>query len=422
MPPVPDASNGLALKKPGLARTLLRLQTGRRSRNVPTIAILGSTGSIGRMTLEVCASLGPEYRVVALAAGRQADLLARQAAETGAAAVAVCDEESAGGLRRALAGGSGPEVLVGSDGLMALASRDDVDIVVSAIAGGAGLPAALAAVRAGKRLALANKEALVMAGDLVMAEAKRGGADVIPVDSEHSAIFQAMSCGRAEEVSRIVLTASGGPFYRLPAKAREHVTAAEALDHPTWSMGRKITIDSATLMNKSLEVIEAHHLFGVAAEKICVLIHPESTVHSLVEFVDGSCLAQLGPPDMRLPIQYALTWPERRPAPWPRLDLAAVGGLHFEAPDTERFPALRLGFEVIRQGGTSGAALSGADEVAVEAFLDGRLRFVDIVPLVQRVLAAHRNVVAPSLDDILAADAWAREEASRCLTSYTLSR
>ncbi len=422
MPPVPDASNGLGLKKPGLSRTLLRLQTGHRSRNVPTIAILGSTGSIGQMTLEVCASLGPDYRVVALAAGRQADLLARQAAETGASAVAVCDEESAADLRRALAGGSAPEVLVGSDGLVALASRDDVDIVVSAVAGGAGLPAALAAVRAGKRLALANKEALVMAGDLVMAEAKRGGAEVIPVDSEHSAIFQAMSCGRAEEVSRVVLTASGGPFYRLPDEAREHVTAAEALDHPTWSMGRKITIDSATLMNKSLEIIEAHHLFGVAAEKICVLIHPESTVHSLVEFVDGSVIAQLGPPDMRMPIQYALTWPERCPAPWPRLDLAAVGGLHFEAPDTERFPALRLGFEVIRQGGTSGAALSGADEVAVEAFLDGRLRFVDIVPLVQRVLAAHRNVVAPSLDDILAADAWAREEASRCLTSYTLSR
>lgn len=389
---------------------------------MPNIAILGSTGSIGRMTLEVCASLGPDYRVVALAAGRQADLLARQAAETGASAVAVCDEESAADLRRALAGGSAPEVLVGSDGLVALASRDDVDIVVSAVVGGAGLPAALATVRAGKRLALANKEALVMAGDLVMAEAKRGGAEVIPVDSEHSAIFQAMGCGRAEEVSRVVLTASGGPFYRLPAEAREHVTAAEALDHPTWSMGRKITIDSATLMNKSLEVIEAHHLFGVAAEKICVLIHPESTVHSLVEFVDGSCLALLGPPDMRMPIQYALTWPERRPAPWPRLDLAAVGGLHFEVPDTERFPALRLGFEVIRQGGTSGAALSGADEVAVEAFLDGRLRFVDIVPLVQRVLAAHRNVLAPSLDDILAADAWAREEASRCLTSYTLSR
>ena len=389
---------------------------------MPNIAILGSTGSIGQMTLEVCASLGPDWRVVALAAGRQVDLLARQAAETGASAVAVCDDEAAGGLHRALAGGSGPEVLVGPDSLAALASRDDVDIVVSAVVGGAGLPAALAAVGAGKRLALANKEALVMAGELVMAEARRRGAQVLPVDSEHSAIFQAMASGRPEEVSRVVLTASGGPFYRLPDEAREHVTAAEALDHPTWSMGRKITIDSATLMNKSLEVIEAHHLFGLAAEKISVLIHPESTVHSLVEFVDGSCLAQLGPPDMRMPIQYALTWPGRRPAPWPRLDLAALGGLHFEAPDTERFPALALGFEVIRQGGTSGAALSGADEVAVEAFLDGRIRFVDIVRLVERVLEAHENAADPSLDDILAADAWAREEASRCLTSYTLSR
>ena len=389
---------------------------------MPNIAILGSTGSIGQMTLEVCASLGPDYRVVALAAGRQVDLLARQAAETGARTVAVCDDEAAEGLGHALPEGAAPKILVGRDGLVALASRDDVDIVVSAVVGGAGLPAALAAVGAGKRLALANKEALVMAGELVMAEARRSGAHVLPVDSEHSAIFQAMASGRAEEVSRVVLTASGGPFYRLPDEAREHVTAAEALDHPTWSMGRKITIDSATLMNKSLEVIEAHHLFGLEADKISVLIHPESTVHSLVEFVDGSVVAQLGPPDMRMPIQYALTWPERRPAPWPRLDLAALGGLHFEVPDTERFPALRLGFEIIRQAGTLGAALSGADEVAVEAFLDGRIRFVDIVPLVERVLGSHANVADPSLDDILAADAWAREEATQCLTSYTSSR
>ena len=389
---------------------------------MPNIAILGSTGSIGRMTLEVCASLGSDYGVVALAAGRQVDLLARQAAGTGASAVAVCDDEAAEALRQALPEGAAPEILVGRDGLVALALRDDVDVVVSAVVGGAGLPPALAAVKAGKRLALANKEALVMAGELVMAEARRSGAQVLPVDSEHSAIFQAMASGRAEEVSRVTLTASGGPFYRLPDEAREHVTPAEALDHPTWSMGRKITIDSATLMNKSLEVIEAHHLFGLEAEKISVLIHPESTVHSLVEFVDGSAIAQLGPPDMRMPIQYALTWPERRPAPWPRLDLAALGSLHFEVPDTERFPALRLGFEVIRQAGTLGAVLSGADEVAVEAFLDGRIRFVDIVPLVERVLGSHNNVAAPGLDDILAADAWAREEATQCLTSYTSSR
>ncbi|HUU10740.1 MAG TPA: 1-deoxy-D-xylulose-5-phosphate reductoisomerase [Phycisphaerae bacterium] len=396
---------------------------------MPTIAILGSTGSIGRMTLEVISSLGPDFRVVALAAGRQVDLLARQAAESGAVSVAVCDDEAARGLRRALPEGAAPEVLVGPEGLVALASRDDVDIVVSAVGGGAGLPAALAAARAGKRLALANKEALVMAGHLVMAEAKASGAQVIPVDSEHSAIFQAMASGRAGEVRRVVLTASGGPFYRRPDEARESVTAAEALDHPTWSMGRKITIDSATLMNKTLEVIEAHHLFGLEAEKIQVLIHPESTVHSLVEFVDGSVIAQLGPPDMRMPIQYALTYPERRPAPWPRLDLAALGQLHFEVPDTDRFPALALGFEVVREGGTLGAVLSGADEVAVGAFLDGRIRFVDIVPLVERVLVAHRRRSAgapradkPNLENILAADAWAREELARCLTSYTVSR
>ncbi|MBE3069558.1 MAG: 1-deoxy-D-xylulose-5-phosphate reductoisomerase, partial [Planctomycetes bacterium] len=321
-----------------------------------------------------------------------------------------------------------PEVLVGPDGLVALAARDDVDIVVSAIVGGAGLPAALAAARAGKRLALANKEALVMAGDLVMAAARDAGAEVIPVDSEHSAIFQAMASGRRAEVRRVVLTASGGPFYRRPDADQDTVTAEEALAHPTWSMGPKITIDSATLMNKSLEVIEAHHLFGLGADEIHVLVHPESTVHSLVEFVDGSVVAQLGPPDMRLPIQYALTYPERRPAPWPRLDLAALGRLHFEEPDVARFPALRLGFEVVRGGGVLGAVLAGADEVAVGAFLAGRLGFTDIVPLVERVLKAHRRGGAGAaagrlgLDDVLSADAWAREEATRCLQSYTLSR
>jgi 1-deoxy-D-xylulose-5-phosphate reductoisomerase len=374
------------------------------------------------MTLEVVSSLGPPYRVVALAAARQVDLVASQAAETGAAAVAVPDERAAQALRKALPKGAAPEILTGAEGLEALASRPDVDIVLSAIVGGAGLPAALAAVRAGKRLALANKESLVMAGDLVMAEAARAGAKVIPVDSEHSAIFQALACGRREEVRRVLLTASGGPFYRRPAEELASVSAKQALAHPTWSMGPKITVDSATLMNKALEVIEAHHLFGLAADQIQVIIHRESTVHSLVEFVDGSCLAQLGPPDMRTPIQYALTWPERRPAPWPRLDLARLGRLHFEQPDLEKFPALELGFEVVRRGGTLGAALSGADEVAVGAFLEGHVRFTDIVPLVKRVLQSHRWVDHPTLEEIRAADAWAREEATRCQLSYTSSR
>jgi len=388
---------------------------------VPNIAILGSTGSIGRMTLEVVASLGPEFRVVALAGGRQRDLLARQCAETGAAAVAVRDEADSGALRRALPRGTTPDILTGPAGLESLASRPDVDIVLSAVVGGAGLPAALAAVRAGKRLALANKEALVMAGDLVMAEAARCGAQVLPVDSEHSAIFQAMASGRPSEVRRVVLTASGGPFYRRPAEDLAAVTPQQALAHPTWAMGPKITIDSATLLNKALEVIEAHHLFGLEADRIEVIIHRESTVHSLVEFVDGSVVAQMGPPDMRLPIQFALTYPDRRPASWPRLDLEALGRLHFEKPDRVRFPALDLGFEVVRRGGTLGAALSGADEVAVAAFLDGRIRFTEIVPLVERVLRSHRWVARPAIDDILAADAWAREEATRCLTSYISS-
>jgi len=389
---------------------------------VPNVAILGSTGSIGRMTLEVVAALGPEYRVTALAAGKQVELLARQAAETGARAVAVSDDAAARRLSRALGEKAKPEILTGPAGLLALASHAQVDVVVSAIVGGAGLPAALAAVRAGKRLALANKESLVMAGGLVMAEAAMSGATIMPVDSEHSAIFQAMASGRRGEVRRVFLTASGGPFYRKPQEAQRDVTAEQALAHPTWSMGRKITIDSATLMNKSLEVIEAHHLFGLDADQIQVLIHPESTVHSLVEFVDGSVIAQLGPPDMRMPIQYALTYPERREASWPRLDLARLGRLHFEAPDLDRFPALRLGHDVVRRGGSMGAALSGADEVAVEAFLAGQIRFIDIVPLVERVIEAHRWIGEPTLDDVLSADAWAREEATRCIAQSTLSR
>lgn len=373
------------------------------------------------MTLEVVASLGPSWRVVALAANRQAELVAKQAAATGAKAVAVADSSAANRLTRALPHGCTPEILIGPEGLVQLATRSDVDTVVSAVVGGAGLGAALAAARAGKRLALANKESLVMAGDLVMAEAQAAGAQVLPVDSEHSAIFQAMAAGRRREVRRVVLTASGGPFYRR-LESHASVTAEEALDHPTWSMGPKITIDSATLMNKALEIIEAHHLFGLEAHEIQVVIHPESTVHSLVEFVDGSVIAQLSPPDMRMPIQYALTYPERRAAPWPRLDLAMLGRLQFETPDLGRFPALALGFEVIRGGGTAGAALAGADEVAVAAFLARRIRFTDIVPVVEHVLAAHPWTAHPTLEEILAADAWAREEATRCLPSYTSSK
>ena len=389
---------------------------------MPNVAILGSTGSIGRMALEVLGSLGEEFRPVALAAASRVESLARQAAATGARFLSVRDHEAALALEKALPAGVRPEVLVGPEGLAALASLEEVDIVLGAVVGGAGLPAALAAVRAGKRLALANKEALVMAGDLVMAEAARSGAEVIPVDSEHSAIFQAMAAGRRADVRRVVLTASGGPFYRRPLQELRSVTPEEALNHPTWTMGKKITIDSATLLNKALEVIEAHHLFGLGADQIHILVHPQSTVHSMVEFVDGSVIAQLGPPDMRAPIQYALTYPERRPAPWPRLDLVRIGRLEFEEPDMGRFPALELGFEVVRRGGTLGAALIGADEVAVEAFLGGRLRFTDIVPLVERVLEAHNWRSEPTLDDILAAEAWAKEEATRCLASYASSR
>ncbi len=384
---------------------------------MPNVAILGSTGSIGRMTLEVLETLGDAWRVVSLAAGTRAGPLAAQAVALRPPRLGVATDEAARDLRDRLPAGYAPEIVVGPEGLAALAGDDAADVVVLAVVGAAGLPATLAAARAGKRLALANKESLVMAGQLVMAAARDAGAEVLPVDSEHSAIFQAMACGRREEVAHVVLTASGGPFYRRPAAALADVTAADALDHPTWSMGPKITIDSATLMNKALEVIEAHHLFGLPAERIRVLIHPQSTVHSLVEFDDGSVLAQLGPPDMRTPIQYALTYPARQAAPWPKLDLAALGHLAFEAPDPARFPALDVGFEVIRRGGTLGAALCGADETAVEAFLAGRLRFTEIVPVVRRVLEAHDVVAEPDLETLRAADAWAREEANRCLAS-----
>jgi 1-deoxy-D-xylulose-5-phosphate reductoisomerase len=371
------------------------------------------------MALEVIRALGPEYRVVALAAGSNVERLAEQARETGARALGVADESAARALAEALPKPVGPEIFTGPEGLAAIASRPDVDIVLSAVAGGAGLPAALAAARSGKRLALANKESLVMAGGLIMAEAERSGAEVVPVDSEHSAVFQALACGRREEVRRVILTASGGPLYRRPREDQDRVTPEEALAHPTWRMGRKITVDSATLMNKALEVIEAHHLFGLAADEIAVLVHPESVVHAMVEYADGSVMAQLGPPDMRLPIQYALTWPERREAGWKRLDLAALRALHFEEPDGRKFPALELGFEVVRRGGTSGAALSGADETAVEAFLAGRIRLSDIAATVKRVLGAHPWTAEPTLDEILETDRWAREETARCLTSFT---
>jgi 1-deoxy-D-xylulose-5-phosphate reductoisomerase len=379
------------------------------------IAILGSTGSIGCNALEVIEALGPEYRAVALGARRNTAKLIDQARRHRPAAVAIAEDRADESALRQLRE-LGAEVHVGPQGLERIATRPDVDLVLAAVVGAAGLPAVLAAVRAGKTLALANKESLVVAGSLVMAEARRRGVTVLPVDSEHSAIFQAMrsaGTGGTRDVARVILTASGGPFRDATHEQMATATPTDALKHPTWRMGNKVTIDSATLFNKALEIIEAHWLFDLPAEKIGVVVHPESVVHSMVEFVDGSVVAQLSPPDMRMPIQYALTYPARVPGIAKRMDLSQAFSLRFQPPDGDRFPALRLAYDVVRRGGTLGAVLNAANEAAVEAFVAGNVRFTEISRLVEFTIAAHALRAQPSLDDLLAADQWARQTVRR---------
>lgn len=308
---------------------------------------------------------------------------------------------------------AGVELLSGAEAIPRVVADADVDIVVSAIVGSAGLEGTWAALEAGKTVALANKESLVMGGPLVTRLARKHHARILPIDSEHSAVFQALQAGRREELKRVVLTASGGPFRTWSIEQLARVTVQEALAHPTWDMGPKITIDSATLMNKALEIIEARWLFELEPDEIGVVIHPQSIVHSLVEFVDGSVIAQLGPPDMKLPIQYALTWPERRPGAAQRLDWGRAMRLDFEPPDLERFGALRLGLETARAGGTAGAVLNAANETAVAAFLAGELAFQEIVPACQSVLENHHFDPNPTLAQLLELDRWARQEASR---------
>jgi 1-deoxy-D-xylulose-5-phosphate reductoisomerase len=374
------------------------------------IAILGSTGSIGTNALDVIDHLGDGYRTVALSAHRQAGKLLEQARRCRPAAVAVTHEAPDETLLKELRA-TGADVYAGPGAMERLVSRDDVDLVLAAVVGAAGLPAVLAAVRAGKSLALANKESLVVAGSLLVPEARRRGVPIIPVDSEHSAIFQAMQCGRLHEVQRVILTASGGPFRNAPADFIETATPEDALKHPTWRMGHKITIDSATMFNKALELIEACWLFDLPPEKIEVVIHPESVIHSMVEFVDGSVIAQLSPPDMRTPIQFALTHPERRPGRGRRLNLRDRFALHFEPPDPARFPALRLAYDVARMGGTAGAVLNAANEAAVAAFTAREIPFGEISRLVEITIARHRDGLQqnPSLSDLLDADRWARD-------------
>jgi 1-deoxy-D-xylulose-5-phosphate reductoisomerase len=305
---------------------------------------------------------------------------------------------------------SGTELLHGLDGLLKIVSDPEVEIVVASIVGSAGLAGAWQAVQSGKTLALANKETLVMAGPLVMDQAAKNGATILPVDSEHSAVFQALQAGRREDLQRVVLTASGGPFRELSRRQLENVTVKEALSHPTWQMGPKITVDSATMMNKALEIIEARWLFGLEPEQIDVMVHPQSVVHSLVEYKDGSVMAQMSPPDMKLPIQYALSYPERWEGPAAKLQWDEPFSLEFIPPDPERFPALELGHEVARQGGTSGAVLNAANEAAVERFLAEQIRFTDIVPACRAVLEQHHFDPSPSLDELWKLDAWARRE------------
>ena len=382
------------------------------SRLTRKIAILGSTGSIGRSTLDVVRFSQGQFEVLALSANRSFDELCRQAREFRPAYVVAGDAEEARRFRwDALPVET--KLLVGPAAFEQVASLPEVDAVVSAVVGSAGLKGTWAALEAGKTVALANKETLVMAGPQVMRLAAERGGKILPVDSEHSAVFQALASGRREEVKRIILTASGGPFRDWSRIEMESATIADALAHPTWRMGQKITIDSATMMNKSLELIEARWLFDLPPDQIDVVVHPQSIVHSLVEFVDGSVLAQLSPPDMKLPIQFALTWPQRRASPARKLDLTEALRLDFEPPDEDRFPALRLGREVAAAGGTAGAVFNAANEAAVAGFLAGEIGFMEIVPACQAVLESHSFSSAPSLDELITLDAWARQEISR---------
>ncbi|MBN2100172.1 MAG: 1-deoxy-D-xylulose-5-phosphate reductoisomerase [Dehalococcoidia bacterium] len=374
------------------------------------IAILGSTGSIGQQTLEVARVLKRKFSVVGLGAGSNTRLLASQIREFQPRMISSQGSEAE--LRQTLARGHAPSPKVVP--LEEMASHPDVDLVLIATSGKAGLAPTLAAIRARKDVALANKEVLVMAGAIVMAEARKHGVKIRPVDSEHSAIWQCLKGEQRKRVARLLLTASGGPFLCYPAKRLKAITPEQALRHPTWKMGKRVTIDSATLMNKGMEVIEAHWLFGLPYSRISVVVHTESIVHSMVQFADGSIKAQLSRPDMRLPIQYALGYPDRHSNPeLPVMDWGKAMALNFEPPDLVRFPCLRLAREAGEKGGTYPAVLCAADEVAVELFLSHRIVFSDIARLVEDTLDHHRGVKRPSLEDVLEADAWARKYAAK---------
>jgi 1-deoxy-D-xylulose-5-phosphate reductoisomerase len=382
------------------------------------ISILGSTGSIGRNTLRVVESFGEgEFRVVALGAGRNVEALAEQVARHLPLLVSVETEESARELRARLFQRDVdlPRIVVGEEGLVEVATHRDAETVVSATVGAVGFVPTLRALEKGKRVALANKETLVMAGELMTRVARESGAELLPVDSEHNALHQCLKGEKREEVRRLVLTASGGPFRTKSASEMNDATVSEAMRHPTWQMGAKITIDSATLMNKGLEVIEARWLFGFGADEIDILVHPESVVHSMIELVDGSVIAQMGVTDMRHAIQYALTYPARYPCGLPPLDLTQLSALHFEAPDMERFPCIALAYRALRTGGTMAAAMNAANEEAVRAFLEERISLTDIARIIEEVMDGHKTEAVENLDVVLETDAAARRAAARVI-------
>ncbi len=384
--------------------------SGLRTQDLRNISILGSTGSVGRSTLDVVDAFPEELRVVGLAAGGNIDALVEQVKRYRPELVSVRNAEGAASLRRRV---QDVEIAYGAEGASAVASLSSADAVIAAIVGAAGIPPVYAALRAGKRVGIANKEVLVAAGDVMTRTAQECGGEILPVDSEHNAVHQALRCGTHEEVQRIILTASGGPFLRRDLSTFSGITIKAALNHPTWKMGSKISIDSATMMNKGLEVIEAHHLFSMPAGRIDIVIHPQSIVHSMVEYVDGSIVAQLSTTDMKVPIQYALLYPARVVAPFARLDLAKIRSLEFLPVEPERFPAVELAYAACREGGSMPAVLNAANEIAVERFLAGELPFVGIVEIVTRVLDRHAGNNQPirTVDDALVWDAWARNEA-----------
>jgi 1-deoxy-D-xylulose-5-phosphate reductoisomerase len=382
------------------------------------IAILGSTGSIGQSTLSVVEKYSDRFSVVALAAGNNIDLLEQQVRRFKPTVVSLSDPGSAEILKKRFHGMK-IRIFSGIEGLIQVAAAEDADITVSAIVGTAGLVPTMAAIRAGKNIALANKEVLVTAGQLVMAECRSRKVNLFPVDSEHSAIFQCLLAGEHRDVGKLILTASGGPFRCHSKQDLAAVTLAQTLKHPNWNMGRKITVDSATLMNKGLEVIEARWLFGVPPERIKVLVHPQSIVHSLVEYRDGAVVAQLGMPDMRGPIAYALSYPERLEGVSPELDLARIGALTFEEPDTERFPCLAHAFDALHAGGSMPAVLSAANEVAVKYFLDEKIGYGDIAGVIKTAMEAHTASAINTVEDALKADLWARQEAERIIQRRT---